>query len=646
MSSHAMWLTALALGALLATPLPGSAQLRLARIYSEGMVLQRDVPVPVWGWAGAGESVTVTFDGRTYAARADGTGRWQVRLRAHGAGGPFALHVAGPSGSLDVRDLLVGDVWVCSGQSNMEFELASARHGGEDAAAAHDSLLRQFKVPRGWADSPAVELPGGAWAPADPAHAGAFTAVGYYFARALRQRENVPIGLINTTWGGSRIEAWMSGPSQHLDGVALQAMLDKARAHDREVAHTLEQKIGSLPKEDAGLVAGKAVWAEPALDDAQWATLPVPGFWEQQGYDGLDGVTWYRTTFDLSEAEAAEDITLGLGMIDDNDISYLNGQEIGRTDGYNRPRAYRVPASALHAGRNVLAVRVFDGGQGGGMYGPASQVYLETSAGRRPLPGEWKFKVGQVLRGLANAQNQTPTLLYNSMVYPLLPFPVKGVIWYQGESNADRPTDAIAYREQFKSMIQDWRRAWDRPELPFLWVQLPNFQQPQVDPNAASNWALLRESQTAALALPRTGQAVIIDLGEAEDIHPKNKLDVGNRLALVGRRVAYGERVLDSGPTFRAMRIDGGRVIVDLDHVAGGLKTRAADGQVHGFAIAGADRRWAWAGARLEGGHVVVWSDQVPQPVAVRYAWADNPDKADLYNQEGLPAAPFRTDSW
>ena len=646
MSSHATWPMVLALGALLATPLACSAQLRLARIYSDGVVLQRDVPVPVWGWAGAGESVTVTFAGRTYAAWADGTGRWQVRLSAHGAGGPFALHVAGPSGSVDVRDILVGDVWVCSGQSNMEFELASARHGTEDAVAAHDSLLRQFKVPRGWADSPAVELPGGAWARADPGHAGAFTAVGYYFARALRQREGVPIGLINTTWGGSRIEAWMSGSAQHLDAATLQAFLDKARAHDLEVAHALEQKIGSLPKEDGGLVAGKAVWADPALDDAQWATLQVPGLWEGQGYDGLDGVAWYRTTFDLTEAEAAAGATLGLGMIDDNDITWLNGQEIGRTIGYNKPRAYRAPASVLRAGRNVLAIRVEDGGGGGGLYGQPEQVFLETSTGKRPLGGSWRFKVGAVLSGVEYDKNQVPTLLYNSMVYPLLPFPVKGVIWYQGESNADRPTDAIAYREQFKAMIQDWRRGWGRPDLPFLWVQLPNFQQPQADPNAASNWALLRESQTAALGLPRTGQAVIIDLGETEDIHPKNKLDVGNRLALVGRRVAYGERVPDSGPTFRAMRIDGSRVIVDLDHVGSGLQARAADGQVHGFAVAGADRHWAWASARIEGGHVVVWSDQVRQPVAVRYAWADNPDKADLYDQEGLPAAPFRTDSW
>lgn len=646
MTARALYHTLLPLAFTMTTPLAAAAQLRLARIYGDGMVMQRDAAVPVRGWADPGDRISVTFRDRTFAAVPDAAGRWQVLLPAQHAGGPYTLHVAGRNSALDVRDILVGDVWLCSGQSNMEFELANARHGAEDAAATHDPGLREFKVPRSWANEAAADLSGGAWALADPAHAPSFTAVGYYFARALRAHRDVPIGLINTSWGGSRIEAWMSAPSQQINRDSLNAILEQGRARDLALQHALEQKIGGLPKQDGGLVDGQAFWADPALDDAQWASLSVPSLWEQQGYEGLDGIAWYRNSFDLTEAEAAAGVQLALGMIDDNDITYLNGQEIGRTVGYNVPRVYRVPASALRAGRNVLAIRVEDTGGGGGLYGEPAQVYLETAAGKRSLAGTWKFKVGAVVVGTDYSRNQVPTLLYNAMLHPLLDFPVAGVLWYQGESNADRPADAIAYRTQFAAMIRDWRDGWQRPGLPFLWVQLPNYMAASEDPAPASNWALLRESQTAALSLPRTGQAVIIDLGKAADIHPRNKKDVGERLALVARRVAYRERLLDSGPTFRAFHVRAGRATIDFANVGRGLKAGGREGQVKGFAIAGADRRWVWANARIEGTRVVVWNDQVPNPVALRYAWADNPDQANLYNEDGLPAAPFRTDAW
>ncbi len=430
---------------------------------------------------------------------------------------------------------------------------------------------------------------------------------------------------------------------------------------EREVAERTRARLaakvgGVLPNEDAGTAGGEAPWAAPALDDAGWSSIAVPGLWEGQGYDGMDGVAWYRTSFELTEAEAGAGVRLGLGMIDDADVSWVNGHEVGRTNAYNAVRSYAVPASALRAGRNVVAVRVSDTGGGGGVYGDSAALYVDVGGTRRPLAGRWKFRVGMVAAVPTARGNATPTMLYNKMVHPLQRFPIKGVLWYQGESNADRVEDATAYRALFAGMIRDWRRSWG--EVPFLWVQLANYMAVDSEPPARSAWATLRESQGAALALPRTGQAVIIDIGETGDIHPRNKQDVGARLALAARRVAYGQPVVASGPTYRAQAVRGGRVVLDFGDVGGGLvagrptagvaraPSSASSAPLRGFAVAGADHRFVWANATTDGRRVTVWSDAVPHPVAVRYAWADNPLDANLYNAEGLPASPFRTDAW
>ena len=626
-----------------------AAALRLPRIFGDGMVLQRGVPVAVWGWAAPRARVAVTLGRRTARTTADAAGAWRVALPAVRAGGPYALAVESGGRRIAVRDVLVGDVWVASGQSNMELTVAAADSAPQEIAAAHDSLLRQFKVPLTWADAPTADLAGGAWAPADSAHAGAFTAVGYYFARDLRRAARVPVGIVNTTWGGSNVETWMSRRALGLTDSALAAAAARRQAEDSARREALRARIGGLPATDSGLVAGRAAWADPALDDSRWDTIPVPRWWEASGYDGLDGIAWYRTSFVLTDAEAAQGVRLGLGRIDDNDISWVNGTEVGRTDGYNRVRAYDVPPSALRAGRNVVAVRVEDTGGYGGIWGEPALVYVEAGGVRRPLAGTWRFRVGAV-SFLADGQriNKIPTVLYNRMVHPLLPFPVRGVIWYQGESNANDWAQAVAYRALFAELIRSWRREWSgaRGTLPFLWVQLPGFGAPDTVPVDRPAWAALRESQAAALALPRTGQAVAIDLGESDNIHPRNKQEVGRRLALVARAVAYGERLTSAGPTYRRLEVRGGRATIVFDHAGGGLVSRAPGGAVTGFTVAGADRTFVRAEARIEGGRVVVWSDRVPRPVAVRYAWADFPLGASLYNGAGLPAAPFRTDRW
>ena len=580
---------------------------------------------------------------------------WLSALRA------YLLTVAAGGRELAVRNLLVGDVWVASGQSNMEWRLADATGGPEAATAAGDSLLREFKVPISWADRPAQDLTGGSWAPADRQHAGAMSAVAYFFARELRETQRVPIGIVNTTWGGSAIETWLSATSQNLPADAGARGFAAERARLDSVRSVLVARFGDLRK-DPGMVDGAAPWAAVELDTAGWGRLRAPAPWESQGYEGVDGVAWYRTVVNLSAEEAAQGARLALGAIDDNDVTWVNGVEVGRTSGYNLPRRYAVPASALRAGRNVIAVRVADYGGGGGFHGSADSLRLELGGGSvRPLSGTWHFRLAELgLQMDGQRTNKVPVITWNAMVHPLLGFPIKGVIWYQGESNANDEQQASRYRDQLRTLVTSWRREWrgSSPTFPFFWVQLPNLGPTETTPSpSGGSWAVHREATTAALALPNTGQAVTIDVGDPTDIHPRDKAPVGRRLALLARRVAYGEKVATSGPTYQSHTIEGNRVTVRFDDVGTGLVARGSIGAnagggagaaapaTTGFAIAGDDRRWVWANARVERDRVVVWSDEVPSPVAVRYAWQGNPP-ATLFGSDGLPAAPFRTDTW
>ena len=627
-------------------PSSHAAELRLARIFGDGMVLQRNKPVVVWGWATPRERVTVTFHGHSAAAVAAADGTWKASLPAERAGGPFELTVRAGDGQIELHDVLVGDVWVASGQSNMEFTLRQAMNAEREIANAHDSLIRQFKAPNSWADSPEDDLAGGSWAPADPQHAGEFSAVAYFFARDLRASERVPIGIVNTTWGGSNIETWISRAAQHLSDSAWSAMQRVEEAHMRAVRDSLRARIGGLPTQDAGMSNGRAAWADPMLDDRDWSDMRVPAYWEDQGYPSMDGIAWYRLAVDLDSTHVG-DATLAMTAIDDDDITWVNGVEVGRTNGYNVRRLYRIPASALHRGRNVVAVRVSDGGGGGGINAPATLSFADGTS--RSLAGTWKFKVGVVsFQPDGQRINKVPSVLYNKMLYPLLSLPIKGVIWYQGESNANNLEQAAAYRGQFRTLITSWRGTWDsaRGAFPFLWVQLPNFGTPDSIPPLHAAWATQRESMEAALALPKTGRAITIDVGEADDIHPRNKEDVGARLALVARRVAYGEAVLASGPTYRSHVMRGDTAVVSFGSVGTGLMSGSGADRVAGFEVAGTDRQFVWADARIVGNRVKVWSDRVTRPVAVRYAWANNPGRAELYNKEKLPAVPFRTDHW
>ncbi|MEJ1097974.1 MULTISPECIES: sialate O-acetylesterase [unclassified Pseudoxanthomonas] len=635
------------LGALVLFSPCAQAKVELPLLFSDGAVVQRDKPLPVWGWASPGANIEVEFDGRSATATAAKDGAWRVELPAHKAGGPYTLRVRGDGEPVAVRDVLVGDVWLASGQSNMEWPLHQAKDAQQAIASANDPLIRHFKVPKSWSEKPETRLVGGSWKAASPQTVGEFSAVGYHFARELRANTGVPIGIINSTWGGSRVEAWMDGQTLGIETTRLaKRMRDLRVKEDRDMA-IVEGKLaqwGALPADDTG-------WQVADLDDSAWVDIAVPVLWEEAGWLGLDGVGWYRTSFQLTAEQARNGVRVSFGRVDDSDQAWVNGVAVGGiTREYNTPRQYDVPAKALRAGRNVLAVKVIDDGGGGGIHGSAEELHVQLADGTRlPLAREWKFRVAQARLDASDGKNLIETLLYNQMILPAQPYALRGVIWYQGEANADKLADAYRYREQFPALIGQWRRQWNAPQLPFLWVQLANFDSGvdvSTEGRTESPWAMLRESQSRTLALLATAQVVTIDVGDAKDIHPLDKKTVGHRLALAARHVVYGETLVYSGPVYRSVSLEAGRARVVFDLGDSALAIRGSGNELHGFEIAGADRKFHPARAVIDGDTVVVSSDAVAKPQAVRYAWRDNPEDANLINRDGLPASPFRTDAW
>jgi len=631
---------------LLVAPLVAQARVELPLVFGDGAVLQRDQPMHVWGWSGPRAHVQVQFDQSKADVIADAEGRWHAVLPAHAAGGPFELSVYSGQDEAVSHDLLVGDVYLASGQSNMEFELYKARNATAEIAHATDGAIRQIKIPDSWGTQPSDHLPGSHWVAAAPDTAAQFSAVAYFFAREIRADQQVPIGIINSSWGGSRIEPWMDAATAGVQPAEVKARVERNDATEAKAITATRQHLQRWPDVigATGADASQARYAATNLDEHDWEPIPVPAYWESVGYYDMDGVAWYRTTFELSATEAATGVTLGLGMIDDSDHTWVDGQLIGATDNaWNVPRAYRVAPGMLRAGRHALAIRVDDLGAGGGIHGDAALLYIQPAHGaRHAFPGPWLFRPEAVSLVPTQDKNQIATLLYNRMIHPLLPLAIRGVIWYQGEANAT-DEDAFKYRDQFTALIRQWRRDFGQPALPFLWVQLANFKQ-GADTATSSPWAMLRESQSGALALPHTAQAVTIDVGNPDNIHPTDKQTVGHRLALAARLIVYGESLLYSGPAYRSMMIEGAAIRLRFTSAGSALQTRGD--ALAGFTVAGADRHFHAARARINGDDVVVQADGVSAPVAVRYGWSENPADANLINAAGLPASPFRTDHW
>ena len=626
------------------------SNVRLPRILSSNMVIQRNTEFKIWGWADKGEKISVSFNELKRSTKAGKDGKWMVIFPAMKEGGPYSMLIKGKN-EIKLTNIMFGDIWVCSGQSNMEWPLSRTNNAEDEIASANYPDIRLFQCPHNIQFAPVDDVESGEWKVCTPETVRNFSAVGYLFGRGIHNEVDIPIGLLFTAWGGTNVETWTSMESisevKDFDG-----LLQEMKNYDPEkIISKRKAQIDSILKsfgtDEKGMVGEKALWADPGLDVSQWKNMELPALWESAGLYGLDGVVWFRKGFELTREIASKGIVLYLGPIDDSDITWINGKKVGETkDKYNEDRKYEIPADILKPGINIITVRVEDTGGGGGLYGKPDQMKIVSGDFKLSMAGQWKFRLSSsdVKVDLTSfvGPNSYPTLLFNGMIHPFLNYPVKGAIWYQGESNAGR---AHQYRTIFPLLINDWRTKWNNPEMPFMFVQLANYMKPPVEPGE-SEWAELREAQLMTLKLPKTGMAVIIDIGEANDIHPKNKQDVGKRLALAALKIAYGKDIVHSGPVYKSMAVSGNKVTVDFDYIGSGLKCYDRYGYLKGFSIAGNDRKFHWAKAYIENNKVVVYNDKVNNPIAVRYGWADNPDDVNLYNNEDLPASPFRTDDW
>ena len=632
----------LALSAATAT---AHAEVRLSNVFGDHMVLQRDRPLRLWGTATPGQTLTVELAGRKGTARVGADGRWRVQLSALPAGGPHRVVVKGDQ-TVELKDVLIGDVWLLGGQSNMEWPLAQTDTGPQEVASPQNAQLRHLRVPLRASVTPEAEIVPAPWVVAEPGRVGEFSAVGYHFARQMQAVQGVPIGLIQTAWGGSMLETWVRRDAALRDpdlAPAVKALPTDNAAFSVAMRQLLTQRVSAwqpgLPLQDPDA----SRWSAAEDLDRNWPTLQAPSLWEGQGLAMLDGVVWMRKRVELSAAQAAGAAQLHLGAIDDCDETWVNGQRIGGQCGYELPRRYALPAGLLRAGANWIAVRVTDTGGGGGFDGPPADMRLDTAAGAVSLAGAWRARVEQIATSAGPAANDGPTLGHNGLVAPLQGLSVRGVLWYQGETNVGR---AAAYADGFKRLIQDWRYQFDDPKLPVFFVQLAAWRPLAENRPAAGDWAELRESQAAALALPHTAMATAIDLGDPIDIHPRDKRSVGNRLAALALH-EFGLRAASAtGPRLLGHEVRGGEIQLRFGNTAGGLRTARSGEPLRGFFVAGADRRWVPADARFDGDRIVLRSAAVAAPVAARYAWANNPSEANIVGGDGLPLPPLRTDDW
>ena len=626
-------------------------------LFTDNVVLQRGVPDPVWGWTAPGTLVTVRVAGKGAKAVAGADGKWLVRLPPLPVGGPYLLTVSGPQ-TVTLSNVLVGDVWLCAGQSNMDFGIGNTPTGAAEIAAADHPLIRLFTEGAPISATPRDVL-SGQWAVCTPqtvsvGHWNGFSAVAYVFGRDLQAAVHVPIGLIQIAWGGTRLETWMSAGA-----VGTIPEMRPALSAFQEIA--LEEKSGMTfdqimepwyEKHDPGSAPGKT-WADPALDTSAWKTMTLPNVWNKAGVPELaqfNGTVWFRRGFDLPPAWAGKDLALHFGRVGERDTTYVNGRKVGEANWLWDGRNYTVPSALLKPGRNEITVRDLGLGGSNGFADPPASLHVEPAGDSAAVPlslaGPWQYRVGAPLPSddpappFIEVDTNQPTVVFNGSILPLMPFGIKGALWYQGESSVGV---GKLYQTQLTALVKDWRGHWGEGDFPFLIVQLPNTgNTPAFPGDNDSGWADIREAQLlTSERVPNAGLAVALGSGNG-DLHPPIKQDTGHRLALAAEALVYGQKIEYSGPLYQSMTVQGGTIRLRFTHLGGGLTAKGGD-KLTGFAIAGADGKFAWADARIDGQAVVVSSPAVPAPTAVRYAWADNPI-ANLYNGAGLPASPFRTD--
>ncbi len=674
-------------GCTLFSPPEPAEEFSVRKVYGDHMVLQRGRPIRICGSAEPGKAVEVSIDDEETVAVAGENGEWVAELPAMEAGGPYTVCIKGKNDKkIEFKDVLIGEVWMCSGQSNMEMPVAGGRFwrvlGFErETANANYPMIRFYNTAAAKSVAPlgpVKEIAGPGWEVCSPATVKKFSAAGYFFGRQLFHDLEVPVGLVNSSWGGTPIESWISKDGYEKAGRTKElAQINHANLPPEELRKAEAEAVKKAEQEFAAWLerfnsacraeSKAAAWKNPDFDDSAWEKIAVPG--EFPG--GYDGVVWYRKTIDIPESWVGKNLKLELGAVDDCDETFFNGRKIGAT-GTETPaywqakRAYTIPADQVKAGKAVIAVRVTDLFSSGGIFGPALAIGPQNNPRAvMQLDGEWKFhvefkadlkKIGErpapaetLFVGVKQAN--FPATLYNSMIAPWTVYPMRGAIWYQGEANAGRSED---YMTLHPLLIADWRDKWNDPEFAFIFVQLAAFEvhRPAMrladdfwkerEP-ADSAWAKLREVQTATLKIPNTGMAVSIDAGDHSDIHPANKQIIGYRLAAEAERICYGLKRVSAGPLYKDMKIEGNKIRLRFTNTGSGLKVKNSP-VPQSFTIAGRDGKFVKAHAEIDGDTVLVWSGKVPEPVAVRYAWANYPGDANLYNQEGFPASPFRTD--
>ncbi len=640
------------------------AEVKLPAIFSEHAVLQRSARVPVWGKADAGREITISLGKTVAKAVADDKGRWQAMLDlSQSAAGPFDLIVQGEN-TVTIPDVVVGEVWIASGQSNMEWTLANTPEASKELTAPSNPALRLFLVTKAEA---AIPIKGyqGKWVVAGPDTIANFSAVGYYFGKFLQEGIKAPVGMIQSAWGGTPIETWTSKEALVTDP-EIAAGVEKREEDLRTYSRRLREYLLAMSDwQDANQRQNQPAEAVP--EDGDWQPVTLPG------KIGDAGAVWLRRTVDITSEQATRPLLISIneGTTGIEQV-FWNGKPIGSSslEQVTKSRAarrYTVPTSALAPGESVLAIRFTH---------PASDLSVSSIVVGKPMiPGTWMRKIEQQYPALSAESRaalpaapgveplswQAPSHLFNAMIYPLIPYAIQGVVWYQGENNIER---AWQYRKALPLMIADWRSRWGQGDFAFYICQLANKNDKPAAPGD-SNWAELRESQSATLSVPNTGEAVLIDLGDSVNIHPRNKKDVGARLSALALAGTYGQKIVGSGPVYQSMKVDGDKIRLTFTGAGTGLvakplpetysvdsetgakapTVRNSSSELEGFAICGEDRKWTWANAKIEGGEVVVSSPQVPSPVAVRYAWSSNPT-CNLYNAEGFPASPFRTDDF
>ncbi|MFC3560344.1 sialate O-acetylesterase [Pedobacter jamesrossensis] len=618
------------------------AEVRLPRLVSNGMILQRDQTIKIWGWADIGEKITLTFNNKIYKTKANADQKWAIDIKAQKAGGPYNMRI----NNIEIKNLLFGDVWLCTGQSNMEAAMGRANIKANYSQIIQNSNypeIRQFTVKRDMAFTPMENvISDSGWVSVNPETILSFSAVAFFFAKDLYEKYQIPIGIINSSVGGTPIQSWVDYKS--LKSFPGYEKIAKRFQDPNELAQTLnahqlksESWYKSVKEDDLGL---KEKWFEESYHpQTDWKEITNLKQFNTESVVSKYGVVWFKTEMDIPASMMGKTAILSLGMMHTEDETFVNGHKIGSINSGYTARDYKVNPGLFKAGKNSITIRLTSP-TNGLSFDSKNNYLLHFEKDTITLNEPWKYKFGiekELLPKGNGLSLHTPTAYYYAMVKPLSNYKIKGILWYQGESNIPKPEE---YQSLLGSLINQWRKDWQDPMLPFIYVQLANYLATDKEPEN-SNWALLREAQMRSLEIPYTAMAVIHDIGEKDDLHPRNKSDVGKRLALGARKIAYHENIVFSGPIYKSITIDGENVVISFDHVGSGLKFIGE--KLNYFSISDDGKNFIPAKAKIVNNQVVVWNELISKPIAVRYAWADSPDGANLYNQEGLPASSFKS---